>query len=49
MHAVYEDHDGGRTYTTCCSLDIIRMLDDPEADIVTFLDSLEGPQCVLAG
>ena len=32
----------GRIYTTCCSLDIIRTLDEPEADFVTFVDSLEG-------
>ena len=49
MHAVYEDHDGGRTYTTCCSLYIIRMLDEPEADFLTFLDSLKGPHVFWRG
>ena len=49
MHAVYEDHDGGRIYTTCCILDIIRMLDEPEADFVTFVDSLEGPHVFWRG
>ena len=39
----------GRTYTTCYSLDIIRMLDDPEADFVTFLDTSKGAPCVLSG
>ena len=30
MHAVHEDHDGGRTYTTCCGVDIVRRLDEPD-------------------
>ena len=49
MCAVYEDQESGRTYTTCCGVAIVRLLDEPKADFITFLDSSKGPHVFWRG
>ena len=49
MHAVYEDQEDGRAYTSCCGLHIVRVLDLAEADFVTFIDSKKGPHVFWRG